>query len=89
MDGIEMVTMFATTKIPRKRRTKKAKIIFTVCHSIFDFDMILMKFTLLIVTHIHIQTCEHLLTQSVQLKIETEFERLPCAKHWQEMIAKC
>lgn len=89
MDGIEMVTMFVTTKILRKRRTKKAKIIFTVCHSIFDFDMILMKFTLLIVTRTLTPTYEHLLTQSVQLKIETEFERLPCAKHWQEMIAKC
>ena len=81
MDGIEMGIMYAITKIPRKRKTRKAKITFIAFHSIFDSDMILMKFTLLIAILIHTLICEHLSTQSAQLKIETEFEKQQCVKH--------
>lgn len=81
MDGIEMAIMFAITKILRKRKTRKAKITFIVFHSIFDSDMILMRFTLPIAILILTLIWEHLLTQSVQLKIETELEKQQCAKH--------
>jgi len=49
MDGIEMEIMFVITKTHRKRKTKKAKTIFTAYHLIFDSDTTSMKFTLLIV----------------------------------------